>query len=308
MSRKIAVLIAFFLAGPIVAATGSAMGAEGRIVVSVADHLTHRPKTLKPEDIHGVGAGLHVTKVEPLQGEREIFLLIDDGSSFDFGEKVEDLRRFVNAQSASAAIGVAYITDGDLKIAQPITRDHAAAAAAIRAPKGGKLASSFCALSSLILGWKSDAVARDVVMVTSGIDYSAAPGAVCTNAEIAIGDAQRAGVGVYAIYHPIAQYASGDWKQIDEGLVELSHVCYETGGEGYFVSHGPSELIGPFLNDITSHLANQYLLTITDESGGGPGFRRVMIDTGLHGPEVMAPARVWVEAPQAPGAKAISGR
>jgi len=303
--RKTGFLIALFLAGPIAAAAAQA---EGHIVVSVADHVTHRPKTLKPEDIHGAGIGLRVTGIEPLRANREIFLLIDDGSSFDFGEKVVDLRRFVNAQSESAAIGVAYITDGELKIAQAPTRDHAVAAAAIRAPKGGKLASSFCALSSLILDWKTDVVARDVVMVTSGIDYSAAPGAVCTNAEMAIGDAQRAGVGVYAIYHPIGEYTAADWKRVDEGLIELSHVCYETGGEAYSVSHGPSELIGPFLNDITDHLANQYLLTIADQSGSGSGFRRIAIDTGLNGPEVMAPSRVWVEAAQTPGTKAISGR
>jgi hypothetical protein len=301
-----AILVTLFLAGPMAAVAAQP---EGHIVVSVADHVTHRPKTLTPEDIRGAGAGLRVTKVEPLRGDREIYLLIDDGASFDFGDKVVDLRRFVNAQSESAAIGVAYITDGDLKIAQAPTRDHALAAAAIRAPKGGKLASSFCALSSLILmNWKTDVVARDVVMVTSGIDYSAVPGGVCTNAEIAIGDAQRAGVGVYAIYHPTADYAAGEWKQIDEGLIELSHVAFETGGEAYFVSHGPSELIAPYLSDVTSHLANQYLVTVTDQSGSGAGFRRVTIDTGLNGPELMAPARVWVEAPQTPGARATSGR
>ena len=285
-----------------------AKGPETRMVVSVADHLSHKPKTLTLEDIRSIGPSMRVTKVEPLQGDRELFILIDDGAGFDFGEKVQDLRRFVNNQPASAAIGVAYFTDGDLKIAQTPTRDHELVEKAIRAPKGGKLASSFCALSSLILGWSPGVAAREVIMITSGIDYSGTPGGVCTNAEIAIADAQRAGVRVYAIYHPVADYAKQDWRQIDEGLIELSHVCYESGGEACFVSHGPLEIIGPFLRDISDHLANQYVLTISVESIRQSGFQRVLLDTGVDGPELMAPARVWAESPAALGGRVTSGR
>jgi hypothetical protein len=143
-------------------------------------------------------------------------------------------------------------------------------------------------------------------VITSGIDYSGAPGGVCTNAEIAITDAQRAGVEVFAIYHPVADYETQNWRQIDEGLIELSHVCFESGGEAYFVSHGPAEIIGPFVNDISSHLANQYVLTITADPASGSGFRRILLDTGINGPELFAPARIWIESTHAP--RATSGR
>jgi hypothetical protein len=93
---------------------------EARVVVSVADHFTHRPRTLTLEDIRSVGPSMRIAKVEPLEGDRELFRLIDDGSSFDFGDKLQDLRRFVNMQPASTAIGVAYITGGGARD----RRDH----------------------------------------------------------------------------------------------------------------------------------------------------------------------------------------
>ena len=83
--------------------------------------------------------------------------------------------------------------------------------------------------------------------------------------------AQRAGVTVYVIYHPSADYLESDSSKLYSGQVELSHVADETGGEAYFLGFGPLPSLAPFLADMADHLANQYLLEFLANPGEGPG-------------------------------------
>ena len=91
------------------------------------------------------------------------------------------------------------------------------------------------------------------------------------SAERAIEAAQRAGVTVYAIYHPSADYLRHDYSKIYSGQVQLAHVADETGGEAYFLGFGPLPSLAPFLADIADHLANQYLLEFLATPGDGTG-------------------------------------
>ncbi len=63
--------------------------------------------------------------------------------------------------------------------------------------------------------------------------------------------AQRAGVTVYVIYHPSADYLTTDSSKIYSGQVQLAHVADETGGEAYFLGFGPLPSLAPFLADMT---------------------------------------------------------
>ncbi len=56
-----------------------------------------------------------------------------------------------------------------------------------------------------------------------------------STAEAALEAAQRAGVTVYVIYHPSADYLATDSSKIYSGQVQLAHVADETGGEAYFL-------------------------------------------------------------------------
>ena len=64
-------------------------------------------------------------------------------------------------------------------MAQPLTADHQLAAKAIRLPIGmpGISASPYLSLTELIHKWPASAAAREVLMVSSGIDpiYGAGP-------------------------------------------------------------------------------------------------------------------------------------
>ena len=53
----------------------------------------------------------------------------------------------------------------------------------------------------------------------------------------------------------MADYLSQKWTKVDAGVVDLAHVCFETGGEAYFLGHNPVDSIQPFLEDIAEHLA-----------------------------------------------------
>lgn len=288
--RMAAACLAF--SGIFVAARGadSPGGVEARVVVAVADHMNHHPQPLKREDLRETPL-MRIVGVTPLHGAAEVYVLIDDAANYDFGSKLQELRSFVNAQPASTAVGLAFIRDGQLSVAQVPVKDHQSVVRALREPSGSKPGNPWCALSNLISGWSGNGERRDVLMITSGM---VSGGETCANAETAIENAQRAGVAVYAIYHPAADYDKKEWRDVDAGVVQLAHVCYETGGEAYFISHSAMETITPFLDDIAEHLANQYLLTVVFDAMPEPGFRDVYLHTAVPGLELMAPAKVWV--------------
>ena len=289
-------LIAFFILGGalIAAETKPQTDVEVRMILTAADHMNHQPAALKAADITIMDAT--ITGWVPFEGGRdlELFVAIDDFADYDFGARLQELKRFVSSQPATVSIGVAYIRNGAVQIAENPTTDHQRAARALRVPSGSKTANPYAALSDLIQGWQTKSLRREVVMVTSGIDDSATGGLVCANAETATRDAERAGVMVYALYNPASNYLSEPWEKVDSGLVSLASVAYETGGEAYFVGHVPALSVEPFLDDITEHLANQYLVEFRVTPMPDSTFQIVFVSSGSPDRELMNPERVWV--------------
>jgi hypothetical protein len=134
-------------------------------------------------------------------------------------------------------------------------------------------------------------------MISNGINPAATSNYQDGSAETALEAAQRAGVTVYVIYHPSADYLATDSSQIYSGQVQLSHVANETGGEAYFLGFGPLPSVAPFLADMADHLANQYRLLFLAKPGQEPGdLQPVTVKSKITDLEVMAPDRVWVPA------------
>ena len=279
------------------AATNPQPGVEVQMILTSADHMNHQPPVLKPADVTILDAT--ITDWLPLTGrDLELFFLIDDSATYDLGPKLQDLRQFITIQPDPVSIGVAYIRDGVLHVAENPTTDHRLAARALRAPSGSKVANPYCALSDLIAHWPKKTARREIVIVTSGLDDSAGQSVVCANAETAIHDAERAGVVVYALYNPASNYLSEDWSKADAGLVGLASVSYETGGEAYFVGHTPALSFEPFLADIEEHLAHQYLVTIRLAPAAESAFQPVFVTSGTPDRELMKPEKLWVPAPK----------
>ena len=293
----VAAAVALALTGSVGMAQTGPSSAEVQMILTVADHVSHKPGALRAEDIRIMGGTITGwTQLEGAKGGLDVFVLVDDAANYELGPKLGQLRRFVTSQAAGVQVGVAYIHEGELQIAEKPTADHAKAAAALHAPAGSKSGNLYCALSDLIQRWETKAVRREIVLVSSGVDETAAGGGACVNAEMAIHDAERAGVMIFALYNPGAKYRAETWAKVDAGVVDLAHVCYETGGEAYFVSHDPVDTLEPFLADIAEHLGQQYLVKFRMD--GMPGvtgdFEKIYMDAGTADRELMKPDSVWI--------------
>jgi len=294
MSNRI-LIAALALSGTLVCAeTKPQPGVEVRMILTAADHMSHMPPALKAADITIADATITYWVRFANGRDLELFIVIDDSATWEFGARLQELKRFVTSQPASVSIGVAYIHDGALQIAENPTTDHLRAAMALRVPEGAKTANPYCALSELIGNWQTKSLRREVVMVTTGIDDTATGGPVCVNAETATHDAERAGVVVYALYNPASNYLTEPWAKVDSGLVNLASVTYETGGEAYFVGHTPPLSIEPFLADITEHLANQYLVKFRVTPMPDSAFQTLFVTPAASDLELMKPERIWV--------------
>jgi len=117
-----------------------------------------------------------VAELTPAQGEHaalQLFVLIDDACEpHDVGNNLSDLREFINAQPASTMVGVAYLSNATIQVAQNLTNDHSLAANALRLPRGSATAkdSPYLSLISLVRAWPEQNARRQVLIVTDGID------------------------------------------------------------------------------------------------------------------------------------------
>jgi hypothetical protein len=248
---KIAKLVSLLLACALLswAQTPVPAGTPVQMNVTIGHHYGHIPPTLTKDDLTVTQRyqPLTVTGLTPLRGDRaglDIFLLVDNCSSCEPGSKFEELSHFIGSQPTTTAVGVAYILNGRPQVAENPTTNHERAISALSTPAGNKPASPFVALAELMRGWPSGTSRRVVLMISNGINPAATGKLQDPSAEAALEAAQRAGVTVYVIYHPSADYLSTDSSQLYSGQVQLAHVADETGGEAYFLGFGPLPSLG----------------------------------------------------------------
>jgi hypothetical protein len=246
---------------------------------------------------------LRVTNLVALQGDRaglDLYILLDDASSSSLGSQLNDLRHFIDSQPAATSIGIGYLRNGTVEIAQNLTPDHARAAKALRLPLGspGVTPSPFLALSDLIKRWPAGPVRHEVLVVTSGIDPLG--GAIANPyLDAAIENAQRAGIVVYAIYMPAAGHSSHSPWRLNWGQNHLAQMGEETGGEAYMLGFEPPVSFAPYLTEVAEHLAHQYLVTFLAYPGNKPSFQAVRLTTEVPNAELVTAGKVYVPAAQA---------
>jgi hypothetical protein len=243
-----------------------------------------------------------VTDWIPARGDRaglELFMLIDDSANSTLGVQLDDIRQFINSQSASAKVGVAYMQNGVAQIVQNLTSDHEQAAKAVRLPLGapGIDASPYFSLDDLIKRWPESNSRREVVIVSDGIDRFWGSGPDDPYISSVIEKALRAGVLVYAIYTPgVGHYGRNFWRSW-WGQIYLSRVADETGGESYSIGfYGPPVSFAPYLSEITRRLDHQYLLTIEAQPEKKAGMERMKITTEVPNVELVSANSISVLA------------
>jgi hypothetical protein len=274
-------------------------GVPVRIVVTVEGPKDAGPPNVAQNDVMVFldNERMRVVDWTPVQDGQtglQVWLLIDDGSDTELGVQLEDLRRFVREQDSTTQIGVGYLRNGTVQVEQKLTADHALAAKAIRLPvaQPGISASPYLALADLIKKWPGVDQAKEVLMITSGIDPDYGPGPSNPYLDRAIEAAQRAGVVVHAIYFSSAGHFGHSLWQINWGQNYLSQLTEETGGHFFWLGTSNPVSFAPYMSELNQHFARQYILTFLGQ--GKPGFRRVKLKT--EEPHVMfvAPSKVWV--------------
>lgn len=304
----LAVLTLGLLASPAAAQRASTTGIPTRMIVTVLPKKKNaKPPTLYREDVF-VFEGQDrdgVVDWMPLQGNNaalEFFILIDDGLNSWFAKQVDDLQTFVKKLPPSAAVGVGYMSNGRVTIAQNITTDHAAAIKAIRMPAGvhGTPASPYLVLADLISRWPNDPVRREILMVSDGIDALFGGG---SNQNPYVDQAVKAAQQGNVIVHCMFARGSGAYGFSPQARAYMiwgqnfeSQLTHATGGEFYFLDFGSGPSITPYLEDLANRLDHQFLLTFLAKPQPKAGFRSVKVKTEVANAELIAPEQVYVPA------------
>jgi hypothetical protein len=278
----------------------SALAAQVRLVVTVEGHKGTPAPELTQNDVmvYVNDERMRVTGWEPVSSDPaslQLWLVIDDGTDSEVGGQLEDLRHFILNQPSNAEVGVGYLHNGTVQVIQDLTTDHARAAHALRLPVAipGISASPYLALVDLFHKWPASSHAREVMMVTSGIDpdFGTGPGNLYLTR--AIDTAQREGIVVHAIYYGSAGHFGHSLWQITWGQNYLSQITDETGGEFFWQGNSNPVSFAPYLTELSQRLKNQYVLTFA-ATGKGSGFQKLKLKTEIPHVTLVGPSRVYV--------------
>jgi hypothetical protein len=212
-------------------------------------------------------------------------ILIDDALDTSAASQWNDLKEFIMAQPASTAIAVAYASNSTAMIAQDFTTDHALAAKALRIPRGqlGAGSSPYLAVIDWLKRWPDTGGRRSLLLISSGIDSfrGAAFGPFYPDVDTVISRAQRENVNLWSIYSPGFGHRSRSFFLSNLGQNNLSKMTDETGGETFYLGSGAPVSFKPYLDELQTHLGNQYLLTFAGDGGSKGKYVRLQLKTEL---------------------------
>jgi len=278
---------------------------------------------LRPDTVQ-VKQGKNVLKIDqliPAQGDSaalQLFILIDDTCDVGLANNLNDIRDFINAQPASTTMGLAYMSNATIQIAQNFTADHALLVKALRLPRGNlsTMDSPYLSLISLVKSWPQQKVRREVLMVTDGIDRLRGEGSstsmsprggttsrslstmptISPDADSASRLSQRYGVIVHSIYAVGAGRLGRNAWEAQLGQSGIAKIADETGGEYFALGTQNAVSFKPYLDRIQKFIDSQYYLVFQAVPGKKDGLQRVNITTQVPNADIAAPDNVWVPA------------
>lgn len=225
-------------------------------------------------------------------------ILIDDSIDSLAGGQWDYLREFIMAQPPSTSILVGYITNNGTRVAQDFTQNHELAAKALRIPMGvGALGSSpYLGTIDLLKRWPESGPRRSIVLITSGIDYfrGGGFGTFYPDLDPLISRAERQNTNIWTIYYPSASHRGRSFGLSNNAQTNIDKLSQDTGAEAYFLGTGTPVSIKAYLDEITNHLGNQYLLTFAGSGGSKGKYERMKVKTELKDVEFFTPAAVYI--------------
>lgn len=228
----------------------------------------------------------------------QLVILIDENSSIRLGGQFQEVSQFVQTLPQSANVAVAYALNGSAQIRQPFTIERAAISNALHitfGPSAGNT-SIYSAFSDLIRRWPDASGNRNVLLLSDGVDptYGFANTEPSQNQglQAAVREAQKAHVTVFSIFVSSGRITANQVLNLN-GQSSLGVLTSETGG--YFFSQGTQTPVSfhPFLNDLSTMLGQQYLLTFRAASASKPGFHDLKVNTETSGVKLLTPNRIF---------------
>jgi hypothetical protein len=246
---------------------------------------------------------LQVSEWMAARGDRaglELFILIDDASDSSLGTKLDELRKFIQAQPSTTSVGVGYMRNAVVQIVQDPTTDHALAAKALRLPLGtvGAYGSPYLSVVDLMKRWPASSNRHEVILVSDGIDRAHRGRNALLNPDVDVAGnfAQKTGTMIHTIYTPgVGRWHRNFWEATN-GENALAKLSEATGGESYFLGLGSPVSFAPYLDQLQKALDNQYLLSFYASPDKKAGLQRVNISTEIPGVDFGAADAVWVPA------------
>jgi hypothetical protein len=225
-------------------------------------------------------------------------VLIDDSLDSNVASQWGDLRAFLTSQPDTTYISVSYSRNGTAQVAQDFTVNHELAVKALRLPlgNGGAFSSPYLALLDLMKRWPSSGDRHSILIISSGVDYLRGNFPTSPDLTSAIERAQKQNINIWSIYAPDAGHRARGFFLTSQAQSSLSQLSDETGAESYYLGNGIPVTFKPYLDEISTHLSNQYLLTFNGSGGAKGRFERVRVTTELPNLEFLVPSQVFLPA------------
>lgn len=269
------------------------------ITVTALGKKDAAPPGIKKEDVQFF-VNKERTQVANWRSGEKLYLavLIDDSLDSDVASQWNDLKEFFNSQPETTYISVSYARNGAAQVAQDFTNNHELAAKALRIPTGpGAFSSPYLAVIDLLKRLPvGPAERRSILMFSSGIDYFQGNSPESPELQSAYERAQKENVNIWSIYYPDAGHLGRRFFRASRGQNDLSRLAESTGAESYYLGISEAVTFKPYLDELSAHFRNQYLLTFRGSVGPKGRFQRVHLGTEtpgvqfLHAPEAFLPA------------------
>jgi len=285
-----ALLFAFFAQTATAAGPGNAT-----MTVTALGKKMAEPPAINREDVQFLVNKERTQIANWRRGEKLLLaVMIDDSLDSDVASQWNDLKQFFNDQPPTTYISVSYARNGAAQVVQDFTDNHELAAKALRIPIGpGAFSSPYLALLDLMKrlpGASTDR--RSILLLSSGIDYFHGNIPESPDLDSVSTRAQKENINIWSIYYPDAGHLGRRFFRSFRGQNDLSRAAEQSGSESYYLGTTEAVTFKPYLDELTMHLRNQYLLTFRGSGGPKGRFQHVKLMTEVPGVE-------FLNAPQA---------
>lgn len=298
--RAAFILVAFLLltAGSVSAQKAPAAGSAATFTVTAVGKKQEAPPIAK-DDVQ-LFQGKERKQILDWKKSDSLFLaiLIDDSIDTGAGGQWDYLKEFIAAQPPSTQIAVGYIRSSVTMLAQDFTPNHELAAKALRLPLGPSAlgSSPYLATIDLLKRWPNTGPRRSILLITSGVDYfrGSSFGLFYPDLDPLIQRAERQNTNIWTIYYPSSGHRGHSFYLVNTAQNNIDKLSQDTGAESYFLGGQAPVSIKPYLDEMTQHLDNQYLLTFAGDGGKKGKLVSVKVKTEMPGVEFFTPAAAFL--------------